>query len=902
MAERNGGQQQNRKLPGWPTWSVLLALLAVQPAAARPQHLKALQEEYGAFLPSRLANCFTCHRPTQSGRLGETLADFPHNSYGHRLAETAAVLRSAGRRTDLITRVRYIAGEDSDGDGVTNTRELLLGSPPGDSAVRPEGRALARASAVELQFRKFQAAYRWRPFAPVVRPTLPTGRDPEWQRNPVDAFIAHEQARAGVKPRPAATREVLLRRVYLDLIGLSPTPDEVRAFLADRSPNAYETVVDHLLADPRYGERWGRHWMDVWRYSDWTGFGAQVRDSQPHIWRWRDWIVRSLNADKGYDRMLVEMLAGDELEPENPDTLAATGYLVRNFKLLSREKWLQDTVDHTGQAFLGLTVGCARCHDHRYDPITQHEYYQLRAVFEPHQVRTDWVPGEADRARDGLPRAYDAKPDAPTYLFIRGDERQPKKDQPVPAGVPEALGGEFRVTPVVLSRLARTPERAPHVLAALRAEAARNVQEARKALAACADPMKVDAIRRRLDAAEAFEAALLATLAVEDLEDAGSQDTPAWRTAAMAAVREQRRQGLAEAAAALAEAEQALVAARGETARQKAESAVATARRALDTATAETQKPVTTSYQPRWKNTNPPQSTGRRLAFARWLTARANPLTARVAVNQIWMRHFGEGLVPSVANFGRSGMPPTHPALLDWLAADLMANGWSMKRLHRLIVTSRTYRLASTPEAQAMARDPDNRTLWRANSRRMDAEVVRDNVLYVCGRLDATRGGPDLDQDQGLRIPRRTLYFRHAAEKEMVFTTTFDGPSVTECYARKPTIVPQQALALANSELALNQSRFLARRLVARSGPDPGRFVADAFLAVLARPATVEEKRECVEFLSHQTERHRTSGTAGAAATSDPGDVSRPAADATLRARENLVLVLLNHHDFVTVR
>ncbi len=902
MAERNDDQRRNRCLPGWRTWSVLLVLLAVQPAVARPQHLKALQEEYGAFLPSRLANCFTCHRPTQSGRLGETLADFPHNSYGRRLAEAVAELRTSGRRTDLITRARSIAGEDSDGDGVANERELLLGSPPGESAVRPDGRALARATAVQLQFRKFQAAYRWRPFEPVVRPTPPTGRGPEWQRNPVDAFIAHEQARAGVKPRPTATREVLLRRVYLDLIGLSPTPDELRVFVADRSPDAYGTVVDRLLADPRYGERWGRHWMDVWRYSDWTGFGAQVRDSQPHIWRWRDWIVRSLNEDKGYDRMLMEMLAGDELEPENPDTLAATGYLVRNFKLLSREKWLQDTVDHTGQAFLGLTVGCARCHDHRYDPITQHEYYQLRAVFEPHQVRTDWVPGEADRARDGLPRAYDAKPDAPTYVYIRGDERQPNKDQPVSAGVPEALGGEFRVAPVPLSRLARTPERAPHVLAALRADAARNVQEARKALAACADPMKVDAIRRRLDAAEAAEAALLATLAVEDLEDAGSQDTAAWRTAAMAAVREQRRQGVAEATAGLAEAELALSAAHGETARKKAESAVATARKALDTATAETQKPVTTSYQPRWKNTNPPQSTGRRLAFARWLTARENPLTARVAVNQIWMRHFGEGLVPSVADLGRSGMPPTHPALLDWLAADLMANGWSLKRLHRLIVTSRTYRLASTPDSQSLARDPDNRTLWRANSRRMDAEVVRDNVLYVCGRLDLTRGGPDLDQAQGLRIPRRTLYFRHAAEKEMVFTTTFDGPSVTECYARKPTIVPQQALALANSELALNQSRLLARRLVARSGPDPGRFVADAFLAVLARPATVEEKRECIAFLSHQTERHRTSGPGGAAATSDLGDVSRPAADATLRARENLVLVLLNHHDFVTVR
>ncbi len=268
-------------------------------------------------------------------------------------------------------------------------------------------------------------------------------------RNPIDAFIAAEHESRGLTPRPEASRPVLLRRLYLDLTGLPPTPDELHAFLDDESADAYEKVVDRLLASPRYGERWGRHWMDVWRYSDWAGWGKQVRDSQPHIWHWRDWIVESLNRDKPYDRMIVEMLAADEASPDDLDALRATGYLARNFKLLSREKWMQDVVDHTGQAFLGVTLGCARCHDHMYDPILQKDYYQVRAIFEPHQVRIDRVPGVLDTAKDGIPRAYDAQLDAKTLLFVRGDDRNPT-GKPLAPGVPESLGGSFDVKPVTL--------------------------------------------------------------------------------------------------------------------------------------------------------------------------------------------------------------------------------------------------------------------------------------------------------------------------------------------------------------------------------------------------------------------------------------------------------------------
>jgi len=271
-------------------------------------------------------------------------------------------------------------------------------------------------------------------FQTVKRPPVPRVKNQAWVRNPIDAFVAAKRDEKKLTPLPLADKRVLIRRVYLDLIGLPPTPAEIQAFLADTSPNSYEKVVDRLLASPRHGERWGRHWMDIWRYSDWYGFGSQVRNSQPHIWHWRDWIVESLNQDKGYDRMVQEMLAGDELAPTDLSTLRATGYLARTWYRFNRNVWLQDTVEHVSAGFLGVTLKCARCHDHKYDPLAQEEYYKFRAFFEPYDVRLDPTPGEADTAKDGIARAFDAEPReattkdpflpgifAETYRFIHGD-------------------------------------------------------------------------------------------------------------------------------------------------------------------------------------------------------------------------------------------------------------------------------------------------------------------------------------------------------------------------------------------------------------------------------------------------------------------------------------------------
>ncbi|MFM1557263.1 MAG: DUF1549 domain-containing protein, partial [Limisphaerales bacterium] len=232
--------------------------------------------------------------------------------------------------------------------------------------------------------------------------------------NLIDGLLEDRRVALGLKTQPEAERTILIRRLYLDLIGLPPT----RAQLADQRP--WNEIVDELLKNPQHGERWARHWMDIWRYADWYGLGAQLRNSQKHIWHWRDWIVESLNEDKGYDRMILEMLAADELVPEDSKAIRATGFLARNYYLFNRTTWLDDTIEHTGKAFIGLTLNCAKCHDHKYDPITHVDYYRFRAIFEPHQVRLDPVPGVTDFEKGGLPRVFDNHLDIKTYLHLRG--------------------------------------------------------------------------------------------------------------------------------------------------------------------------------------------------------------------------------------------------------------------------------------------------------------------------------------------------------------------------------------------------------------------------------------------------------------------------------------------------
>ena len=808
-------------------------------------------------------------------------------------------------------------------------------------------------------------------FRRVERPAVPAVKRPEWVRNPIDGFIAAGHDAHGLTPLPPAGRPALLRRVYLDLIGLPPTHEQLRAFLNDPSPDPYEKVVDQLLASPAYGERWGRHWMDVWRYSDWYGRRAvpDVMNSYPTIWRWRDWIVRSLNEDKGYDRMVVEMLAADEVTPADDQNVVATGFVVRNWFKWNYNQWMRDSVEHTGKAFLGMTLNCAHCHDHKYDPVSQKDYFRFRAFFEPLELRHDRVPGGPDPGpfvkyvygvaygpmAGGMIRVFDEKPDAPTLMYKGGDERNKiPGEPPVAPGVPASLGGApLEVRPVDLPPAAWYPGLKPFVqdeelskarqavaaaepplaagAAAMRAAEAAWMRVQTEAGRAAADPgtprPETSAAAQAAALAAYDEASLafrvgelnlrLAQANLRSLEARVTADRAAYSAPAPApdaaqraadAVAAERAAAHAAAGLQLATAEQALfVARRAGTATDPARAALAAAEQQAAAATAAEAAARAAlvaandgKYAPLGP-TYPRQSTGRRTALARWIASRDNPLTARVAANHIWLRHFGSAIVPSTADFGRNGKPPSHPELLDWLAAELMERNWSMKHLHRLIVTSSTYRMASAAGgSQAsganVAADRDNRMLWRFNTRRMEAEVVRDSLLHIAGQLDPAMGGPDIDPKQGLVANRRSLYFSIHGEERMRLLELFDAPEVTDCYRRSETVVPQQALALANSELSLRCGRALAGTLwdaVARETPDPAAraaaFVAAAFEQVISRPPSAAERETCLRFLTEQAEVVRTTGP-------------QPAADPERQAREDFVHAMLNHNDFVTVR
>ncbi|MEO2046171.1 MAG: DUF1549 domain-containing protein [Pirellulales bacterium] len=750
-------------------------------------------------------------------------------------------------------------------------------------------------------------------YQPPVRPAVPASEDSRWAQ-PIDAFIAEQYERQGLLPVESADHTTLLRRLYLDLIGLPPTREQQRAFEADDSADAWGKVVDSLLDNPHYGERWGRHWMDVWRYSDWSGYKEALRSSQRHIWRWRDWIVRSLSADKGYDQMILEMLAGDELAPNDPEVLPATGFLARNYHNSNRNIWLDATVEHTAKAFLGLTINCARCHDHKYDPMLQKDYYQFRAIFEPHLLRTDQLIDQPNVKLDGIPRAYDADLSTETFLYIGGNERNPDKQHPLSPATPEILGNPIEITPISLTVDTYYPALLPHVVESRLAEARANLAAAEKKLATEEKSedlrlleLRVAGARLGLQSLEARQAADRVKFGVG--ETAGEDDG----VASNAAVAE-RRFKAHEAVATVREKELALKSAgeSNEKDAKKKQAAVTKAKKLLD----EAWKKLTEAQAALANNDNnytpvgteyPRTSSGRRLALARWIVSAENPLTARVAVNHIWLRHFGAPLVENVFDFGLRSPRPRHADLLDWLAVELIENNWSMKHLHRLIVSSRTWQLTSSAGDQGVANleiDRDNKYLWRMNLRRLEAEIVRDSLLAVSEQLDPKLGGADIDFEQGEITGRRSIYLRHAYEKQMTMLVQFDTASPNECYRRSESIIPQQALALVNSSLALGKSRLLAKMLWEEVGSDEQaqpQFIEVAYRQILSRGPAEEEVSMCLEFLGSQTGVLSKTDTL---TTFKGGDeaVVKPAADPEQRARENLVHVLMNHNDFVTVR
>ena len=596
------------------------------------------------------------------------------------------------------------------------------------------------------------AAHHWA-FRPAVEPAVPSLAGRRKFPNPIDAFIAEQYQEHGLSPQGRASKETLLRRASLDLVGLPPTPAEMQAFLADSSPDAYEHAVDRLLESPQYGVRWARHWLDIWRYKEHDGRKSQngTWSSNEHLWVWRDWTIRSLNRDKRYDRILLEMLAGDELDPHNADALAATGFIVRNWDKHDRHGWVDSLVEHTSRAFLGLKLHCARCHDHKYDPISQLAYYQVRACFEPHDIQTENLKFGKSKKKIRTTFAVDAHPNAQTQVFHRGEPDAPIEDLIVVPNVPEMIrGGGLDIRPVT--------------------------------------------------------------------NHAGTE------------------------------------------------------------------------------------STGRRLALARWLVNPNHPLTARVAVNHIWMRHFGSPLVETVDDFGLNGSVPSHPQLLDWLAVNFRKNGWSQKWLHRQIMTSETYRLESRLQPASVANadvDPDNRFLWRMNARRMEGEIVRDSMLALARNLDTSLGGPPLPHDAADTTNRRSIYYRYSQEDKPRLLSVFDGANVNECYRRTVSTTPQQSLSICNGDFAWEQAGRIAAGLAGSSSDRD--FVEAAFATVLGRRPSTMEVQACLHFLQEQRSLFAQGEVRLASATDAPRE---PWAhdDPTAAAQTWLVHALLNHNDFITIR
>ena len=778
-------------------------------------------------------------------------------------------------------------------------------------------------------------------FRPRQRPPVPTVARGDWVRNPIDAFISRSHEAATLSPRPEAPRRLQIRRLYLDLIGLPPTEAEMRQALGDPSEEGYARTVDRLLEDPRHGQRWARHWMDVWRYSDPWGLGDQHRNSARHLWHWRDWIVESLNADLPYDEMIRLMLAADESHPDDLEQLRATGFLARNYFLFNRNQWLDETVEHVGKAFLGLTLNCAKCHDHKYDPLPQTDYYRMRAFFEPYQVRMDLVPGEADLARDAIPRAYDRNPETPTYLFVRGQETQPDRSRVMAPGVPALLGVTLPdIRPVDLPPTAWQPERRPWVLETqvrvarqeletVRAEAARALAKAAastNAAASVSSSAKIAVAEARLESVIRRAEAQRASWNNSPTSASAAETTDAARRAAVTA---ERREKLARHRLTLAETE--LKRATAEASKKDAltkELATQTERlialekeAAQEPASSDTFSPfpgmawVPTRFLDSTKDDPavPPQhhSTGRRTALARWITDPGNPLTARVAVNHLWNRHFGASLAPALFDLGRKGGTPEHAELIDWLACELVDHNWSLKHLHRLIVTSAAYRMDSTLAGASaeLARDPDNRHWWRRTPIRLESQVIRDALLTHAGRLDTTHGGPTVGSSDQAQSRRRSLYFHHSNNDRNLFLTTFDEALVKECYRRETSIVPQQALALLNGRLVGDCAPDIARNLASTS-PDPSdeAFVRHAFEQLLGFEPGPAELQAALEALRGPFARSageaggKVGPATGASAVKAQKTQAQAQQDALMPARAQLVWSLVNHGDFVTLR
>ncbi len=679
-----------------------------------------------------------------------------------------------------------------------------------------------------------------------TRPALPAVKEPGWARTPIDRFILGALEAAGLAPAPEAGRGQLLRRVTFDLTGLPPSPEELAAFLADDRPDAYDRAVDRLLGSPRYGQRWAQHWLDLAHYADSNGFDAD--GDRPDAWRYRDWVVDALNADMPYDRFATRQVAGDEAEPGDRSALIATGFgrcgprdlgMGKMDPAAKRQEELTEITGTVGSVFLGLTVGCARCHDHKFDALPTTDYYRLQAFFAAARPTEELLASEAEEATCAA--------------------AQKASGERVAGLGKKILEIEAPYRDAIIERKRAMLDPADAALLAI-PEKDRTAEQQKRASG-------LEAGTRRIPPAQIAEAIAVDPLASAERRrlmgeiQAARADAPRPPARAMALIDK------------ATEAPETFVARRGDV------------------------KNVGPRVAPRPPGvllaSGPPSdfggdaipptasTTGRRLALARWLARGDNPVTARVIVNRLWQHHFGRGIVATPSDLGVRGEPPSHPELLDWLATDLVSHGWRLKPIHRLMVMSAAYRQSSTlPAALARERaaaDPENALLWRMNRRRMEAEGVRDAMLAAAGELNPKAGGPGVlapmekevedlifttdekadhwrEDADPLEHRRRSIYLFRKRNVRYPLFDAFDAPdSQTACPQRGVSTHALQALMLMNGEFASARARGLAGRIYRESPDGDEARLERAYRIVLARDPDPAEVAQARDFLAAQS-------------------------------------------------
>ncbi|HJT77801.1 MAG TPA: PSD1 and planctomycete cytochrome C domain-containing protein, partial [Gemmataceae bacterium] len=785
----------------WGTWALPVALaLAVPPA--RAESAPRFEQD---VRPVLAAHCLRCHGEGKKPKAG---LDLRTPAAMLRGGESGPALVPGSAEKSLFLQMirkgemppksnpRLTAAE------IDLLRRWIDAGAPGTRTTAAVDVAAARVTEQDRQFWAFRKP---------VRPAVPRVRDVGRVRTPIDTFVLARLEAKGLTFSPDADPATLVRRAYLDLLGLPPSPAEVDAYLSDPRPDAYERLVDRLLASPHYGERWGRHWLDAAGYADSIGGDNDPGQVFPRegMWRYRDYVVRSLNADKPYDRFLTEQLAGDEMDdwrsapvftPEMREHLIATGFLRTTVdhtfedelnRPFERYQVLHDTIENVTTNLLGLTVACARCHDHKFDPIAQVEYYRLLAVLKPVYNPEAWIKPQNRHLDDVSPREKEA-----IERHNRDIDRQVAERNRKIVALRQPY--ERRLA---AAKLAAVPE-------AIRADTE----------AALATPAE------KRGAVQKYLAAKLGTL----LQVSPGEVTRSLNDPDRAAVT-----ALEQQVAALKAQRQSVgtIQAAWEAGQGTAPPTYLFRRGNLVTPGAEVQPALfavlTDPGRPLLIGLPKPgaKSSGRRTAWARWLTRPDHPLTARVFVNRTWQRYFGEGIVATSDNFGHLGARPTHPKLLDWLATEFVSRGWKIKALHRLIVTSTVYRQSSTagarpagaPDPEAV--DPGDQLLWRQRLRRLESEVIRDSVLAVSGTLDTSMGGPPVPitplpdglvvvPAQGLPTPtarwRRSLYLFSRRNYNLTLLNVFDQPVMaTNCTRRITSAVPLQSLTLLNDAVML---------------------------------------------------------------------------------------------------